>query len=168
MLNWLAESWKRACEGEMVLVLDVHRAQKTESVLDRLTELNTTPVYVPGGTTGLVQPLDVVVNAPFKAIVKKLADEHIRNNLENYVQGTVPAKETRVLFTRWVGEAWEQVSREKDMIIRSFKKCGISVPIDGSGDGEINIKELENYEVGPVPDSDLEESDEEDPFAESD
>ena len=96
------------------MVLDVHRAQKTESVLDRLTELNTTPVYIPGGTTGLVQPLDVVVNAPFKAIVKKLADEHIRNNLDDYVQGTVPAKERRVLFTRWVGEAWEQVSREKD------------------------------------------------------
>ena len=42
------------------------------------------------------------------------------------------------------------------------------MPIDGSGDGEINIKELENYEVGPVPDSDLEDSDEEDLFAESD
>ena len=53
MINWLAELWKTACEGEMVLVLDVHRAQKTESVLDRLTELNTTPVYIPGGTTGL-------------------------------------------------------------------------------------------------------------------
>ena len=109
-----------------------------------------------------------MVNAPFKAIVKKLANEHISNNLDDYVQGTVPAKERRVLFTRWVGEAWEQVSREKDKIIRSFKKCGISVPIDGSGDGEINIKELENYEVGPVPDSDLEDSDEEDLFAESD
>ena len=79
-----------------------------------------------------------MVNAPFKAIVKKLADEHIRNNIDDYVQGTVPAKDRHVLFTRWVGEAWEQVSRE-DMIIRSFKKCGISVPIDGSGDGEINI-----------------------------
>lgn len=53
MINWLAELWKRACEGEMVLVLDVHRAQKTESVLDRLTELNTTPVYIPGGTLAL-------------------------------------------------------------------------------------------------------------------
>ena len=41
------------------------------------------------------------------------------------------------------------------------------MPIDGSGDVEINIKELENYEVGPVPDSDLKDSDEEDPFPES-
>ena len=33
------------------------------------------------------------------------------------------------------------------MITRSFKKCGISVAIDGSED-EINIESLENYTVG--------------------
>ena len=47
-------------------MLDVHRAQKIERIFDRLFSLKTTPVYIPGGTTGLLQPLDVVVKAPFK------------------------------------------------------------------------------------------------------
>ena len=41
--------------------------------------------------------------------------------------------------------AWVQVSQKKEMILRAFRKCGISVPIDGSGDAGINIHGLEGY-----------------------
>ena len=41
------------------------------------------------------------------------------------------------------------------MVIRAFKKCGISVAIDGSEDEEMNINNIEDYEV---------ESSDEDPF----
>ena len=41
------------------------------------------------GTTGLVQPLDVVVNAPFKEKVETQACAHLQENLESYMQGTV-------------------------------------------------------------------------------
>ena len=44
------------------------------------------------------------------------------------------------------------------MIIRSFKKCGISVAADGSDDSEIR---LEDYQVNNINDC----SDNEDPFA---
>ena len=160
MDEWLTQQWKRACDGEMMLVLDVHRAQKTERILDRLSSLNTSPVYVPGGTTGLIQPLDM---APFKAFVKQLADQHIHDNLDAYVQGTISAKERRVLFTKWVGEAWERVCQQKEAVIRSFRKCGISLPIDGSMDSEINIKGLESYTVGADVDIDIDD-DSNDPF----
>ena len=33
------------------------------------------------------------------------------------------------------------------MIIRSFKKCGISVPINGSEDDQIHIQGLDDYAV---------------------
>uniref|UniRef100_A0A1X7SF47 Uncharacterized protein n=1 Tax=Amphimedon queenslandica TaxID=400682 RepID=A0A1X7SF47_AMPQE len=33
------------------------------------------------------------------------------------------------------------------MIFRSFEKCGISVPIDGSKDELIDIKGLQSYKV---------------------
>ena len=39
-------------------------------------------------------------------------------------------------------------SKYKDTIIRSFRKCGISLPIDGSEDSEINISGIEDFEVG--------------------
>lgn len=38
---------------------------------------------------------------------------------------------------KWVGEAWERQSAKKEMIIHSFKKCGIAVAIDVSEDSEI-------------------------------
>ncbi len=56
------------------------------------------------------------------------------------------------------------------MIIRSFRKCGISLPVDGSEDDDININGIPDYEVGTDTDSDASDSDagsvtdKEDPF----
>lgn len=146
-----------------MLVLDVHRAQTTEEIQKYLREECTTePVFVPAGTTSLVQPVDVVFNAPFKAAIDAMANSHLQENLDDYVKGRISASERRILFTKWVGKAWEEMSRKKDMIIRSFKKCGISVAIDGSEDDEINIESLEDYAVG---ESDEEATDDDtDPF----
>ena len=51
----------------------------------------------------------------------------------------------------------------KDMVIRSFRKCGISVPIDGSSDDDINISSLPRYKVGEKEEGEHEEL-EGDPF----
>ena len=53
-----------------------------------------------------------------------------------------------MLFTKWVGHAWDEISAMKDSIVRSFCECGISVPIDGSEGDQININGVENYGVG--------------------
>ena len=160
---WVQQLWKPACSGDMLLTLDVHRAQKTDAILESLDSCNTFPIFVPPGTTSLVQPLDVTFNKPFKAEVDKLANEHMQQNLESYVRGEINASERRILFTKWVGEAWERLSAKKEMIIRAFRKCGISVAIDGSEDTEIHIEGIDDYMV--------EEDDEftdEDPFEDID
>ena len=161
MKEWLHQQWKPACRGGMLLLLDVHRAQKTAAVKQSFAECNTTPVYVPPGTTGLVQPLDVVFNAPFKEVVSCLSNQHMHDNLEAYVHGSIPATDRRLLFTKWVGQAWEETAAKHAMVVRAFRKCGISLPIDGSQDSEINIKELNHYTVNEETDLD----DDDDPFA---
>ena len=45
-------------------------------------------------------------------------------------------------MTKWVGEAWSKVGKMKDSIIRSSKKCGLSVALDGSENNEVNINGL--------------------------
>ena len=55
------------------------------------------------------------------------------------------------------------MSANKEMVIHSFQKCGISVPIDGSND-EININCLPNYRVEDDDDSECELGGESDPF----
>ena len=47
--------------------------------------------------------------------------------MNSYVEGS----ERRVLFTKWVRAAWEELSSRTEMIVRSFEKCGISVAPDG-------------------------------------
>ena len=52
-----------------------------------------------------------------------------------------------------VGTAWQETSRRlKDTVIRSFVKCGISLPISGSRDSEINIDGLPDYRMGESAD----------------
>ena len=67
--------------------------------------------------------------------------------------GKVTVGDRRVLFTKWVGTAWQETSRRlKDTVIRSFVKCGISLPISGSRDSEINVDGLPDYRMGESAD----------------
>ena len=84
----------------------------------------------------------------------------MQEHLNKYVKGEVNASARRVLFTQWVGQAWEEVSGNREMVICSFEKVGISVPVVGSGDHLINIG-VEDYHV-------MDSDQDEDPFADSD
>ena len=65
------------------------------------------------------------------------------------MMGKVTAGDRRVLFTKWVGTAWQETSHwPKDTVIHSFVKCGIALHISGSRDSEINIHGLPDYRVG--------------------
>ena len=161
MEYWVKNCWKPRVRKESLLVLDVHTAQKTERIKTELKECNTTPVFVPAGCTPIVQPLDVSYNAPFKTKVETAATNHLHDNVEGYLHGRFTAGERRVLISKWVGEAWEELSQNKEVAVRSFKKCGISVAADGSEDFEIHLEGLEDYEVDQVDDPDIDG----DPFA---
>ena len=63
--------------------------------------------------------------------------------------GKVTADDRRVLFTKWVGTAWQENSRLlKDTVIHSFVECEISLPISDSRDIGIEIDGLPDYRVG--------------------
>ena len=158
---WVKNCWKPNIKEEVLLVLDVHKAQKTGDITDALTQCGTTPLYVPPGCTSIIQPLDVPYNAPFKKKVESAALNHLQDYLEGYLNRKFTAGERRVLLTKWVGEAWEQLSLNKEIAVRAFKKCGISVAADGSENYEIHLDGLEDYEVD-VGDT---ISDDDDPFA---
>ena len=88
----------------MLLIANIHHAQKTEAILTRLkTACNTEVIFVPPGATSLVQPVDVCFNAPFKAAVDKMATELLKNNLDAYVRGNINASQRRILLTHWIG-----------------------------------------------------------------
>lgn len=50
-----------------------------------------------------------------------------------------------MLINRWVGSAREEVSSNKEMIVCSFKKCGISANLDHLEDTVVNTEGVSDY-----------------------
>ena len=69
------------------------------------------------------------------------------------------ASERRVLLSKWIGEAWEKVCTKPEIITRGFRKCGISIAVDGSEDEVININGVDDYTVGSIKSSDDDDDD---------
>ena len=128
---------------------DSHSAQTTDRIKTILTqECQTTLGLATLGATINIQPLHVVFNAEFKKSVDRLTTEHLFANSELFMSEKVSAGDRRVLFTKWVGTAWQEIScRLKDTVIRSFVKCGIALPIHGSRDTKLNIDGLPDYRM---------------------
>ena len=102
---------------------------------------------VPPGCTSHVQVVDVLINKPFKDKICCLFEDHLDKNLGQYVDGKINASQRRVLMTKWVDGAWSKVGKMKGSIIRSFKKCGLSVALDGSENDEFMIEGLPEYQM---------------------
>ena len=163
MKKWVASEWANvfrnphcASSTGKILVADIHATQQTDAVKTALRNYKTELVNVPPGCTSRIQPLDVCINKPFKEVVKRQHEAHMSENLQLYTEGKLTACDRQVLLTKWVGKAWQEVNQSKDTIIRSFKKCGISLDLTGSEDDDINIEGIPNYKM-PSADEVLED-----------
>jgi hypothetical protein len=75
ILFWLEKMLLPALENPRaatLLVMDLLKSHKRDEVKEWLRDHNITPSLVPAGCTGLVQPLDVPVNRPFKDLLKQV------------------------------------------------------------------------------------------------
>ena len=111
--------------------------------------LKCTTSFIPGGTTGFIQVCDTVINRSLKARTEELADQYIDKHEREWVEGKYSVSQQRVLLTKWVGQAWEDMHAEDgDMIRQAFIQVGLGLPIDGSRDHEIKIKDFPDVQVG--------------------
>ncbi|MES9884208.1 MAG: hypothetical protein ABW185_25465 [Sedimenticola sp.] len=136
---WLEKIWDKRpgalLKRKALLVWDMFRAHLVESVKKTLQRLNTHQAVIPGGTTSILQPLDVCLNKPFKVNMRK--EWHawmIEGPTELTAAGNLK-KPTIPLVCGWVVKAWDAIP--SDMVARSFKKCGISNSMDGSEDDQL-------------------------------
>ena len=126
-----------------LLSLDVFSGQKTKEVITSFKALKCTTSFIPGGTTGFIQVCDTAINKSLKARIEELADQYIDKNEREWVEGKYSVSQRRVLLTKWVGQAWEDMhAKDSDMIRQAFVQVGLGLPIDGSRDHEIKIKDF--------------------------
>ena len=67
LLWWIRGIWKEAEDGvRRLLVLDHYKPHYGADTQSLLASLDTDYVYILAGCTGIAQPNDVSINAPFK------------------------------------------------------------------------------------------------------
>ncbi len=86
-----------------VLLLDSYCCHIMASIVNRITTLGVEVIHIPGGCTGLVQPLDVGFNRPLKI--------HIRQKWQARMIETVKATETveppeRADVSAWIADTF--------------------------------------------------------------
>ncbi|RLN11030.1 hypothetical protein BBJ28_00009198 [Nothophytophthora sp. Chile5] len=72
MMEWIDLCWRYIVTEPTVLILDSLKVHRSETVISALADLGTVVRFVPGGCTGIAQPLDVGVMSPFKQAVRRL------------------------------------------------------------------------------------------------
>lgn len=136
--DWILCVWCRRPGGllrlQSLLVLDSYRGHLTDGVKKQLKEGKSDLAVIPGGMTGMLQPLDVVINKPFKTHMRRLYSEWIRTHQETTKTGR-PKRASLPEVCRWILEAWRCISAE--FVTKSFKVTGISCDLDGTEDDAI-------------------------------
>ena len=107
------------------------------------------PFFVLSGCTGYVQVLDVAINKPLKVRIQRQQEIHYQDHFDQWRTGKYTVGDRRVLLTKWVGQAWEDLYNELGGTIRdTFRKLGLALAVDGSEDYEIDVKDLLEMVVG--------------------
>ena len=70
IMLWLRKVWdtrpRALLKKKSLLVWNHFGAHKTNKVKEKLKDINAKQAVIPGGLTSVLQPLDVVLNKPFK------------------------------------------------------------------------------------------------------
>jgi hypothetical protein len=126
--------WAKECLGSFlllrpppagivpVILLDSYRCHMMGSVVRAIQELGVEVIHIPGGCTGLLQPLDVGLNKPFKVRVRASWDEWMMAMIDNHAVIESP---TRDDIASWAASAhWDMDG--KPMMKKAWKKTGYS------------------------------------------
>jgi hypothetical protein len=113
---------EKAAGAPAAILLDEFRVHWTEEVGARFQALGITPYRIPGGCTGLAQPIDVGIGKPFKDYVRAKWWEWLDDNGPD---DSIVRSATRELGCQWVAESWE-TNITQETVQNSWRKTGFS------------------------------------------
>ena len=126
MLAWVDGPLKayveQAPEGIIpLLILDSYRCHMMASVVHRIQEMGVEVIHIPGGCTGLCQPVDVGFNKPFKDRIRKRWIEWMI--ADGLATGTTTSP-TRKVVAEWIDAVITDKRNEATIVKNAWKKTG--------------------------------------------
>jgi len=143
-----------------VILLDSYRCHLMGSVVSEIQALGVEVIHIPGGCTGLCQPLDVGVNKPFKARVRRQWEEWMMDMIDatNEVRDA-----TRAEVIEWATATyWDMALRGKRILRNAWRKTDYDwfpgAP-DLGGDDDGNDHDDDNNDDDDGDDMDADDDD---------
>ena len=96
-----------------ILVLDSYHCHMMNSVVNAIQDLGVQVEHIPGGCTSLCQPVDIGINKPFKAFLRKAWEKWM---IDEGIRSGTTSPPTRELIAKWASYAKDQI---KEMHIRN-------------------------------------------------
>ena len=182
MIRWVVEVLapyvEEAPEGIVpVLFLDSYRAHMMASVVERIQALGIDVFHIPGGCTGLCQPVDVGFNKPFKTLMRKQWDTWMMSKWEQITAVDNTPKPTQHIVSEWVLAAYDEFSPH--VIRNSWTKTGYAwfdkrtedpevVIVEAEDEDEFVVRMLWDVNSNNNDDDDDEDNDEDDDYDDKD
>jgi hypothetical protein len=107
---------------------------RVESVRNKLNENFIRQVYIPGGCTGELQPLDLKINDPFKKQMKQLFIEWYSEQVKEVMDKDGNLDDVNInlgmstikpIHARWLISAVTTISQKQELIKSSFISAGL-------------------------------------------
>ena len=103
-----------------ILFLDLFKVHLLGSVADAIQGLGVELKIIPPGCTGLMQPIDIRINKPFKANMRNIYTEWL---LKQDADAAIPSA-SRLDVSAFILEAVKSI--KKETIVNSWRKTGFS------------------------------------------
>jgi hypothetical protein len=93
-----------------LIMLDSFSVHLNDRIQQKLQDVGYDPLYIPKGLTGLLQPLDICVNKPFKDLLKDYYTQWLISSIDFNDPQIRRPKLSRFLLAQWVQRGWGNVS----------------------------------------------------------
>lgn len=156
-------------QGDRILGLDNWGPQATIEYQAKAKRFGIKLVYTPEACTDLCAVTDYGLGATLKKLMVNQYEEDFNSRVDYWCGNksgdkTISLSEKRILFTKWLGNAWETMALHKQpQITGAFKACGMYNSIDGRENALIKLPRYEEeYTVEKMDETDASSDEKED------
>ena len=138
-------------EGEDLIGMDNHGAQRTKEMLELYEALGMVPVFTSANCTDCISPVDQHIGRFIQQHMGRSYRASVESEQSIWIAGSATveiedptcgaAMSRRMLMAQWLSTAWtDLITHYPHMIASAFVKTGFKVAKDGSEDSLIEIQ----------------------------